>query len=207
MYGNYTNHRSPHFVLKDLGRGATISRVIKCRKIAVILKVCPLSTWYSLVVNNRKWPVHLVEVPGRNFPRLAAHVRPPPLEPLDGRVGQKAASYGNSLTNGHTVTGLHRGVADGSVWKKKHVHNSQALFLDILKKTQTQKNSKLKPIMKKTHGKSPKKPQNLPTPLESSCWKARKNVFQHLKFKIWTYNLQNSSFFFNISSKIILFYL
>ena len=58
----------------------------------------------------------------------------------------------------------------------------QGLFLDILKKTQTQKNSKLKPNPEKTRTKFPKKTQNLPTPLEFSCWDGNQSRKKELFF-------------------------
>ena len=64
----------------------------------------------------------------------------------------------------------------------------QGLFLDILKKTQTQKNSKLKPNPEKTQGKSPKN--------SKSANSTRVQMPESMSSKLLrTYNLWNSSFF------------
>ena len=69
----------------------------------------------------------------------------------------------------------------------------QGLFLDFLKKTQTQKNSKLKPNSEKKLGPNFQKTQNLPTHLVGcNCQKVSKKISLKL---LRTYNLQNSSFF------------
>ena len=64
----------------------------------------------------------------------------------------------------------------------------QGLFLDILKKTQTQKNSKLKPNPEKTQGKSPKN--------SKSANSTREQMPESISSKLLrAYNLRNSSFF------------
>ena len=71
---------------------------------------------------------------------------------------------------------------------------NQGLFLDILKKTQTQKNSKLKPNPEKTQGKSPKNSKSANSTRVQLPESQQKNSSKLLG----TYNLQNprnSSFF------------
>ena len=66
---------------------------------------------------------------------------------------------------------------------KKSLANDlmQGLFLDILKKTQTQKNSKLKPNPEKTQGKSPKNSKSANSTRVQLPESQQKNFFKTLE--------------------------